>query len=318
MSDSRDDSPPSIRTASYPPGAYPDIDHVAYFLPDIERASGALTALGFTLTPFSAQSHRLEPGGPLVPAGTGNCCIMLKRGYVECLTPTHDTPNAAQLRMAIHRYTGVHLIAFGTQTPETDFQRLSANGFQPLTPVALQRQAGTASGEATARFTVVRVAPATMAEGRIQFCQHHTRDVVWQPRWATHANHAVGLAGVLLCVADPAEAAQRYARFTGLRAQPAGTSGDSWRLDGADGKGYLLFASPALLQQSLRVSAPVLPWIAGCIIDSDDMNATQARLNGNRIDDRLLVKLDASLGGIVIFQSAGSPPLQLEKMHEYA
>jgi hypothetical protein len=288
-------------------GARLDIDHIAHFLPDIDRAGTALEQLGFTLTPFSAQSHRLQPDTPLVPAGTGNRCVMMKHGYLEFLTPTHDTPNAQQLHAAIRRYTGVHLIAFGTQAPDADYQRLSAAGFAPLAPVALQRQVGTETGEATARFTVVRVAPATMAEGRIQFCQHHTRDAVWQPRWLSHANHAVGLAGVLLCVADPAEAAQRYARYTGL---PVHASGAAWRLDSAHG--YLLFASPALLQQSLGVSAPALPWIAGCVIDSDDMSAAQALVNGRRLGDRLLVKPDASVGGIMIFQPLGSTPLPFD------
>ena len=257
-----------------------------------------------SLTPFSAQSHRIAPDAPLVPAGTGNRCVMLQHGYLEFLTPTHDTPNAEALRAAMRRYTGVHLIAFGAEAPEADYQRLAAGGFAPLSPVALQRQVGTQSGEATARFTVVRVPPAAMGEGRIQFCRHHTRDVVWQPRWLTHANHATGLAGVLLCVADPAEAARRYARCTGLPVQPASRNNEAWRLDTA--RGYLLFVSPALLQQTLGVAAPALPWIAGCIIDSDDMAATRAVVNGSPLDERILVNLDRSLGGIMMFQAAGS------------
>ena len=295
-----------------------DLDHTAHFLPDIDRASAALVRLGFTLTPFSAQSHRPAPGAPLTPAGTGNRCVMLQHGYLEFLTPTHDTPNAETLRAAIRRYTGMHLIAFGTSTPEADYQRLAASGFAPLTPVSLQRPVGTSTGEATARFTVVRVPPAAMAEGRIQFCQHHTRDVVWQPRWLTHANHAVGLAGVVLCVADPAEAAQRYSRFTGLSAQAANPSGNSsdagdssnvWRLDSA--RGYLLFVSPAMLKKSLGITAPALPWIAGCVIDSSDMAATRAIVNGSRLDQRIVVNLDPALGGMMIFQAAGSATLAL-------
>jgi hypothetical protein len=286
-----------------------DIDHIAHFLPDIERAGASLTKLGFTLTPFSAQSHRVAPGEPLVPAGTGNRCVMLQRGYLEFLTPTHDTPNAAHLRAAIRRYTGVHLIAFGTQAPDADCQRLSEGGFHPLTPLALQRQVGAESGETTARFTVVRVPETAMAEGRIQFCQHHTRGAVWQPRWLTHANHAVGLAGVILCVADPAEAAQRYARFTGLPVSATGSTDHSWWLDTT--QGYLLFVSPARLQRSFGVAAPALPWIAATVIDSDNLPATQAIVNGATFDQRLLVTLGPSLGGMMIFQTAGSAPLNI-------
>jgi hypothetical protein len=287
------------------------IDHIAHYVPDSGSADAALSALGYTVTPFSAQSHRLTPDGPLAPAGTGNRCVMLRDGYLEFLTPTHDTANARQLQDAIARYTGVHLIAFGTQTPDTDFTRLQAGGFAPLPPVALQRQTTTATGEATARFTVVRVAPAAMAEGRIQFCQHHTPDVVWQPRWLDHANQAVGLAGVLICVADPAAAAQRYARFSGL---PVVQSGNTWRLDCA--RGYLLFFTADTLRQTLGVTAPAQPWIAGYVIDSSDMATTRTVAEGKRVTagvnalgNRLCIMLPPALGGIMIFQPSGSDPL---------
>ena len=135
------------------------LDHIAHFVPDLDNASPALEKLGFTLTPFSAQSHRLEPGGPLLPAGTGNRCIMLKRGYLECLAPTGDTTVANQLRTAIQRYVGVHSIIFGTGAAEADHARLAREGFSPLEPIALQRQLMTPHGEDTARFTVVRIAP---------------------------------------------------------------------------------------------------------------------------------------------------------------
>ena len=96
-----------------PPAGKISLDHVAHFVPEVDAASDALVRFGFTLTPFSPQSHRLQPDGPLVPAGTGNRCVMLRAGYIEFLTPVADTPLAAQLRTAIARYVGVHLIAFG-------------------------------------------------------------------------------------------------------------------------------------------------------------------------------------------------------------
>ncbi len=140
-----------------------------------------------------------------------------------------------------------------------------------------------------------------MAEGRIQYCQHHTPEVVWQTRWLKHANHAVGLASVLICVADPAEAAQRYARFSGLPVQQVG---HAWRLD--SDRGYLLFMQASSLQQWLGVTAPTLPWIAGYVIDSDDMLATRALVNGQALGDRVCVQLPDALGGLMIFQAVGS------------
>ena len=45
-----------------------NVDHVSHFVHDIDGASTALERLGFTLTPLSVQSHRLEESGPLVHA----------------------------------------------------------------------------------------------------------------------------------------------------------------------------------------------------------------------------------------------------------
>ncbi|MBS1217720.1 MAG: hypothetical protein H6R21_853 [Proteobacteria bacterium] len=285
-----------------------NIDHVAHFVTHIDAASAALEQAGFTLTPFSAQSHRIEPGGPLVPAGSGNRCVMLREGYLEFLTPTGNTAIASQLRAAIQRYTGVHLVALGTSAPQADHARLEKNGFAPLPPVALQREIGTESGNQTARFTVVRVPPGTMAEGRIQFCQQHTPQWLWQTRWMQHANGARGLAAVILCVADPQEAAQRYARYTGLLAQ---VSGSQWRIDTQ--RGALLFVGPAALERHLGITPPVVPWIAGYVLTSDDIAATRTWLAAAQcaVRDlearRLLLEWAGAIGGIVVFQPAAAP-----------
>ena len=283
-----------------------NIDHVAHFVPHIDAASAALEQAGFTLTPFSSQSHRLEPGGPLVPAGAGNRCVMLREGYLEFLTPTGDTPIAEQLRTAIQRYTGVHLIAFGSSDAGADHARLDKNDFAPLPAVALQREIGTVDGSGTARFTVVRVPPGTMAEGRIQYCQQHTAELLWQPRWLAHANRARGLAAVIICVEDPQEAAQRYARFTGLLAQ---VSGSLWRIDSQ--RGALLFVTPDSLQRTLGMTAPSLPWIAGYVLSSDDLDATrqhleQAKCGVRNISGRLLLEWPGKVGGFVLFQAPGT------------
>lgn len=293
----------SIAASQVPVPGQLTVDHIAHFVPHIDAASDVLEKLGFTLTPFSPQSHRPEPDGLLVPAGTGNRCVMLRRGYLEFLTPTGDTPIAGQLRTAIQRYTGVHLVAFGTAAPDADHARLEKSGYSPLPPVALQREVETEGGRATARFTVVRVAPGTMPEGRIQFCQQHTPEVLWQPRWLQHANQASALTGVVICVADPQEAAQRYARYTGLLAQVIGSV---WRI--STQHGYLLFIDPDTLARRLDVVPPSTPWIAGYVLETASMAATRACLNESGAyshalgSDRLLVKLPPALGGVIIFE----------------
>ena len=223
-----------------------------------------------------------------------------------------DTPVANQLRNAIERYTGVHLIAFGTSAPEADHARLAHEHFAPLEPVALQRQIDTPHGEDTARFTVVRVAPPdTMAEGRIQYCQHHTPELVWQPQWLKHANRAAALTAVILCVEDPAEAAARYARYTGLKAIG---EGDRWHIDTA--RGRLLFKSPAVIRRVFNVEPAALPWIVGYALASNNMEVTRKHIaasdfaHGALDDERFYVVSPASVGGIIVFEPAKSAGLE--------
>jgi hypothetical protein len=190
------------------------LDHVAHFVPRLDAAGSALERLGFCLTPFTAQQNRTPQG--MVPAGMANRCIMLREGYLEFLTAIGDTDLARQFGAATARYVGLHLIAFATADPEGAHAAMAAGGFQPKEPVALTRPVEDAEGrQLEARFTVLRVPPEVMPEGRIQMLQHHTEEAVWQDRWLDHENGIVSLKAVLLAVADPEEAARRFGRFVG-------------------------------------------------------------------------------------------------------
>ena len=299
------DETAAIAAAQVPTPGELTLDHISHFVPDMGAASRALERLGFTLTPFSEQSHRLIADGPLVPAGTGNRCIMLERGYLEFLTAFGDSPIADQLRAGMRRYVGIHLIAFGTAAPELDHSRLSREGFKPLDPVALQRPIGTESGEETARFTVVRVPPESMPEGRIQYCAQRTPELLWQARWLEHANGATELSCVVVCVDDPAEAVDRYARYSGVRPVGAG----AWP-SLQTRRGTILFANAQTLQRELGLNAPALPWIAAYTLRVRDLAATRDYLGsaGFPLRDldvtRCLVELPPALGGAIVFAGA--------------
>lgn len=292
----------AVAAAQVPAAGELTLDHIAHFVPDKDAASASLERLGFTLTPFSEQSHRLDADGPLVPAGTGNRCVMLERGYLEFLAAFGESTVADQLRAAMRRYVGVHLIAFGTSAAEADYARLQREGFSPLYPVALQRPIGTEHGEETARFTVVRVPPRSMPEGRIQYCRQETPAFVWQARWLTHPNGAIGLASVVLCVGDADEAAARYGRYTGL----APASDGPWRTL-ATGRGTLAFGTADTLERELGLRAPALPWMAAYTLLVRDLAQTRdylrdAGVAARDLDaGRCLVELPAALGGAVIF-----------------
>jgi hypothetical protein len=283
------------------------LDHIAHFVPDIDRASAALARLGFTLTPFSLQQHRTRPDGPLEPAGSGNRCAMLQQGYLEFLTPTSDTPVAQRMRHAIERYVGQHLICFGTAESARLHAHLAASGFQPLPPVALQRQIGTETGEGTARFTVVRVAPEAMPEGRVQIVEHHTPDLLWQKRWLSHPNGATALLASIVCVADVDEAAGRFAKF----AQASLRKSANTVIVRNRGHGAVAVTDSRAIEASFGAPPPALPWIAGTVLRVADLAAARAWIEKSSVETRLIgasalcAIAPPELGGFFVFTTGG-------------
>lgn len=287
----------SVRAQRPVPGALV-LDHIAHWVPDRDAAEAELRRLGFAPTPFSEQFTRApEPGAAPVSAGTGNHCAMLDLGYLEFLAPIGDTPNAASLRAGMARYTGAHLIAFGTVDPDREHARLAREGFGPLPTVALERDIRTPTGTGRARFAVVRTPAGAMQEGRVQFVEQRTPELLWQARWLEQPNSAYALKRVHLCVADPLEAVARFARYTGL--SPAS-------IDGAPGlatsRGDLVFRDAAGTKAALGVEPPTLPWIGGCTLACRDPSRVPAGNETAR--GRVVVPSDA-LGGVFVFDAVG-------------
>lgn len=274
------------------------LDHLAHFVPDLDTAAAALERLGFVLTPRTPQMTA-APDGSLVPAGTANRCVMLEEGYVEFLTAVADTPLTRRLQAQLERYVGVHLICFSDADPEAARSRLVEAGFAVEDTVALRRRIEGSDGrEGELRFSVVRVPPGTMAEGRIQYVVHHTPDLLWQRRWMDHANGARALREVTVVVEDPDEAAERFACFT-ARETTEIAGGHSLRLD----RGAVTLITPAHWREHFpAIEIPALPWIAGYTLEVEDFDATRRFFDQRSIafdgrKDRLVVALPTELGG---------------------
>lgn len=283
------------------------LDHVAWFAPDMAAAEHCFARLGFTLTPFTPQSNA-GPNGPIA-AGTGNRCAMLGAGYLEILTsvPGCETELSRQLVAALGRYTGVHLVAFATADAEAEGKRLKTQGFDPKPAVELRRPVKGADQDAEAAFTVLRLAPGAMAEGRIQFLTHHTPDLVWQRRFMAADNAVTGLTGVLFSVDDMEGAARRYGRFTGRAPDIAGDAGVI-ALD----RGRLIFAGPERCRTLVPgIEIPAMPFIAAVMLESLDVAATRNFLEGRGVDVQglgagaLLVPAAEAMGASLVIHAPG-------------
>ena len=271
------------------------LDHVSHFVPDLDAASRTLAALGFAVTPVSAQHTRDGP------AGTSNVCVMLEEGYLEFLAPTADTPNAARLRAAMQRHAGVHLVCFGTPAAEDEHARLGWHGFGPQPLVHLERPVEIDGRTATARFKVVRAAPEKMPEGRIQFVEHLTPEVLWQSRHLEHANGVTRLACVLVVAEDASQVAARWARFAALL--PA-RSGQFVHL--ATSRGHVLIGTREDWK-ALLGDAPSAPGLCGYALECSEPAALASRcerlgIRPRRLRDNLYAAtLPIALGGAWVF-----------------
>ncbi len=234
------------------------LDHVAHFVRDADAARQALVHCGFAPTPVSVQVNA-DPSGTQRPTGTGNVTAMFERGYTEVLFKTADTPLAREFDAMLAEHPGLHLAAFSVADAQAAHRRLAANGFRVRDLVSMSRPVDTETGKGTASFTIARVEPGVMPEGRIQMLTHHTEATVWQQRWLSHPNSATGLIDVVIAVADVEEAAQRFARFTGRTA--ARTSGGA--VLQLDRGGVYLVNYDRITERVPEVPITGLPFIAG-------------------------------------------------------
>jgi hypothetical protein len=246
------------------------LDHVGHFVADAAQARRALAQAGFAPTPVSVQVDPVTGG----PTGTGNVTAMLRRGYVEVLFRTADTVLGRELDAALARYGGVHLVAFSVADAAPAHRRLATAGFRVRPLTEMQRPVDTAGGPGIAAFTVVRVEPGEMAEGRIQILTHRTEQTVWQSRWLDHPNGAVGLAELLLVTADVAATAARYVGFLGRPAEE-NAAGQAVRLD----RGRMQFVSPASFAALLPgIAVPGLPFLGAYGVAVGSLAATAEAL----------------------------------------
>lgn len=192
------------------------LDHVGYFVSDLQQAGDALERLGFQVSAVNVQYNQDEDG-ELTPSGTSNRLVRLRRGFIEVLAATHDTALADQLRHALARYQGLHLLALSHADLARQSQRLTSGGLamQPL--VNMKREVATPDGPGEVSWSILRSKPGEMKEGRIQFVTAHTPELSWPQGSTVHPNAADGLTDVLICVEDPLETADRYGIYAGRR-----------------------------------------------------------------------------------------------------
>jgi len=286
------------------------LDHVGWFVPDMKAAGRVFERLGFVLTPYT-EHRNATANGDSAPSGTANRCAMLARGYLEILTAVSgsETALACQLRTSLARYQGVHLIAFTGADAEVERARMDEAGFDPQPVVNLRRpiilEGG---GEGFTAFSVVRTPPERMPEGRVQFLQQKTPDLVWRTGLIARDNAVEALTGILVVAANVAEVAARYARFTGRNPRAMRDGGAVIVLD----RGRIAFAGPELARTHHGAASPSPPFMAAVALRSRDLATTRAYLASQGVQlvadaaDHLIVHPNDAAGTELVIHAEGA------------
>ena len=182
----------------------PTIDHVVINVRDaMDAAEARFRALGFALTPRG--HHTL---------GSINHLAMLGTDYLELIGAPHDARRLDILDWP----QGVNGIVLASENAAATEQALTDAGVGHEQPGTFSRPVATPQGPRDARFTTVRLRNDTTTAGRLYFCQHHTRELVWNDALRNHPNGAIAVAEVVLAAREPARLGALFARMFGERA----------------------------------------------------------------------------------------------------
>ena len=179
------------------------LDHVVINArDDMDRAADIYQRLGFTLTERGYHS-----------LGSMNHLAMFGTDYLELIA----IPKGAQTgRMDLLNFPfGLNGLVFGSEDSTVTYNELAKVGVPIEPPVEFTRPVKYEGGQGDARFRTVRMKNGVVPYGRVYYCHHFTRELVWRDEWRHHANGTVAVARAFIVEPDPAAASKLYADMFG-------------------------------------------------------------------------------------------------------
>ena len=179
------------------------LDHVVINArDDMDRAADVYTRLGFSLTERGYHS-----------LGSMNHLAMFGTDYLELIAIPKDAKSG---RLDLLEFPfGLNGLVFGSEDSAVTYDSLAKAGVPVDPPVEFTRPVKVGSEMRDARFRTVRMKAGVVPYGRVYYCHHFTRDVVWRDEWRHHANGTVAVVRALIVEPDPAAASKLYANMFG-------------------------------------------------------------------------------------------------------
>jgi hypothetical protein len=185
----------------------PTLDHVVINArTDIDGAAETFRRLGFTLT--ERGYHTL---------GSMNHLAMFGTDYLELIAVPKDAPPDVRPDVQASPY-GLNGFVFGMEDSAALYAALSAAGVNAKAPREFSRPVRLEDGERQATFRTVSIPEGDTPYGRIYYCHHLTRDLVWRNEWRRHENGVVAVSRAVFVHPDPSAASQLYVAMFGADA----------------------------------------------------------------------------------------------------
>jgi hypothetical protein len=274
----------------------PTLDHVVVNVRDrIDEGADTYRRLGFTLTPRGY--HTL---------GSMNHLAMFGTEYLELIAaPAGDTRRQEILAAP----EGLNGLVWGTEDSNGTYEALRTAGVAIEPPQQFSRPVELPDGARDATFRTVRLASGTTQAGRLYFCHHLTRDLVWRDDWRHHANGVIGVMRAVIAAQDPSSLGGLFARMFG--ADAVREIADGCRL--LVGLSQFDVITPAALQRAYGDAAPDgdgrSEFMAALTLRTRSLEAATAALQSGGIagvareSDRIVVPARAAFGTVLEFRT---------------
>jgi len=272
----------------------PTLDHVVINVRDrIDDGADSFRRLGFTLTPRGY--HTL---------GSMNHLAMFGTEYLELIAaPAGETGRQDILTSP----EGLNGLVFGTEDSDRTYATLHAAGVPIGPPRQFSRPVELPDGARDATFRTVTLTPGAVPAGRLYFCHHLTRDLVWRDEWRHHANGVIGVARAVIVAQEPESLGAVFGRMFGSDAVRNTSNGCTL----AVGLSRFDVVTPAALRGEFGDAAPDgggrAQYMAGLTFRTRSLDAAAAafaagQVAGVRRDDRrIVVPATAAFGAVLEF-----------------
>lgn len=191
------------------------IDHPLIAVRNLDQAITRFSALGFTMAPQSRH-----------PWGTSTCISIMQQSLVEIVSiydetlldhlPAGDFHFGRHIYRYLQEREGIALTALYSEDAENDAARIEAQGILCQGTIRFGRDVVLPDGKPDRTATTLKILyDADLPRLSNFICQQHRPDLIYVPKWSTHANGASSYAQVTI-MADKNDHARIQTRLTGL------------------------------------------------------------------------------------------------------